>query len=274
MTIKYEYRRSLKRSGKPILKTKEECLEGQGFISTYGYPEEVQKVIEDNKGTYGLSGMPVVSDLLYIDVDDNQEAADKVFNILHGDNIRFIMYDSGSPNSYHFHIPIVKMEGPNVPAIHKQWVLDNFDESWVDTSIYRTAGIIRIEGTYHKSYPGNTKKVSLNMMGEILDLTDYKTKSECVMPKFKMKLDTDPEMLDSLFNQMLFTRDYSDSRNGYIFKLAAMAKDIGYSFDEALDKIEVYNDLMVDPQLKPGELRATVNSAYRGMRDERRILLL
>lgn len=264
MTIKYEYRRSLKRSGKPILKTKEECLKGQGFISTYGYPEEVQKVIEENKGTYGLQGMSVVSDLIYIDIDDNPEAAALTDLVLMDMGISYTMYLSGSPDSFHFHIPIVRMEGPNVPAIHKQWVLENF--KGVDESIYRTSGIIRISGTYHKKHPGNFKYPVDTTTGKILDLTDYKKKSECVIPKFTMKVEVDKEMLESRFNQMLFTRDYSDSRNGYVFRLAAMAKDIGFSFDEALEKIEIYNDLMVDPQLKHGELRATVNSAYRGAR--------
>lgn len=262
MTIKYEYRRSFKRSGKPILKTKEECLEGQGFMSTYGYPEEVQKVIEENRGTYGLKGMSVYSDLLYIDIDDDKVAAQDVDTILKGIGIRYAVCESGSPDSFHFHIPIVPMLGPNVPAIHLQWVSEHFTE--FDASIYKTAGIIRIEGTYHKSHPGKIKQVVYKVDGELLDLTNYKTKSEVAIPKFRMKTDTDPERLESLFNQMLFTRDYSDSRNGYVFKLAAMAKDIGYSFDEALEKIEVYNDLMVDPQLKPRELRATVSSAYRG----------
>jgi hypothetical protein len=264
MTIKYEYRRSLKRSGKPILKTREECLEGQGFISTYGYPEEIQKVIEENGGTYGLQGMPVISELLYIDIDDNRPAAHEIEKLLDSMDITFSMYTSGSPDSYHFHIPIVRMEGPNVPAIHKQWVSEHFEN--YDESIYRTSGIIRIEGTYHKSYPGQTKHLVIYTECKKLDLTNYKTKSECVIPQFRMKTDADPEILESRFNQMLFTRDYSDSRNGYVFRLAAMAKDIGYSFDEALDKIEIYNNLMVDPQLKHGELRATVNSAYRGAR--------
>jgi len=264
VTIKYEYRRSLKRSGKPILKTREECLDGQGFISTYGYPEEVQKVIEENKGTYGLQGMPVVSELLYIDVDDNVIAARGIDHILQAMGITYAVCDSGSPDSFHFHIPIVRMEGPNVPAIHKQWMSEHF--KGYDDSIYKTSGIIRIEGTYHKKYPGRIKQLAYKIEGEKLDLTNYKTKSECVIPKFRMKVESDPEILESRFNQMLFTRDYSDSRNGYVFRLAAMAKDIGYSFDEALEKIEIYNNMMVDPQLKHGELRATVNSAYRGAR--------
>lgn len=260
--IMYEHRRGLKRSGPPKLKTKGDCLASTGFISTYGYPKELQDLIKENKGTYGLTGMPVYSELLYIDIDDDKRVARDIDEKLRKLGIRYAVCESGSPDSFHFHIPIVPMLGPNIPAIHLQWVSEHFEG--FDDSIYKTAGIIRIEGTYHKSYPGKTKQRVYGVDGVKLDLTNYKQKSEVAIPKFTLQEERDPEKLESLFNQMMFTRDYSDSRNGYIFKLAAIGADLGLSYNEVLEEVFIYNDLMIEPRLKEHEIMATVRSAYRG----------
>ena len=65
-----EYRVNLKRFGRPVLA--ESQPEGVKFQSLYEYPQEVVDFINKNGNTQGLKGKPVISDTLFIDVDEQE----------------------------------------------------------------------------------------------------------------------------------------------------------------------------------------------------------
>lgn len=258
--ILYEYRRSAIRRGSPKLVPKEQLRGEQGFRSLYGYTPEVTGLICERKGTFGLAGQTLFANDLIIDIDDNIEEVEQAKADLIRLGYTFSMYMSGSPDSAHFHLPCVPQLAEGLNSIHLQWVTEHikgFD------NIYKPSGIIRLIGTYHTKYPGERKREVFNFNGELLDLTDYSTRIQYKLPSFTAKEVVDRDKLESIFNQCLFTRDYSISRNGMIFKLACLAKDISYSLDETLEKLDIYNNIMVDPPLKGQEVMAVVRSVFR-----------
>ena len=263
MNIKYEYRPDVRRAGQPKLLTKEEIKGRQGFTSIYGFDEDCCGIIEDHKGTWGLAGCNLYSDLLYIDIDKDQELIDTTIDKLSNLGISFTLYESGSPDSGHFHIPIVPMYNQDVPYIQKQWV-SNYIGTDVDLSIYKTSGIIRIAGSYHKKHAGHKKQEILAVSGNVLDLTTYETVVKVAMPRSRIA-DSDTDYND-LLDSMLMTRVYRSNRNNELFKRAAIARDAGYDLSSAIDIMQAYNNSMVSPPAKSSEVISTVKSAYRSFK--------
>ena len=262
--ILYEYRPGVKRKGKPRLLPRKEIEGKQGYISVYGFDEETQQDIISKRGTYGLQNNKLYSDLLYIDVDDNKEAAFAIKSKLELMYIQYLMFDSGSPNSYHFHIPIIPMYDTNINYIHKQWVEETFIGA--DLSIYKTSGVIRIEGSFHASYPGCSKDQIYYAapIADVLDLHEYSTKMEIVLPSPASELSIDDtENLDMLFNNLLFKLASEGNRNNEVFRRAVVAKDLGIDLDSIIEKLQVWNGYWCDPPVADTELIATINSAYR-----------
>ena len=268
MTYRYEYRKSARRRGDPQLMPFEEVQGRQGFISLYGYDNDTVDHIDVNKATYGLDRFKLYSDLLYIDVDDDAEQVEIAKNKLIALGYKFKMYMSGSPDSAHFHLETVPQYEYNLHKVHAMWVEEHIGFKTRTTNgadnIYKASGIIRIEGTWHKSYPGEYKREVFSFDGPILDLTNYSKKVKSAIPKMKFVEEFSEEKLVSLFNQMLFTQIGDGERNNTIYKMAKLSRDIGNSYEDTLDKLDTYNNYMVSPPLGHQEFTAKIRSAYRG----------
>lgn len=150
-----EIRPTVNRTGRPKLVPYNDRYNYTGFTSVYGYTEAAAGHIENTNSTRGLSQFPVYSDVLYVDFDNNEEAAEQ-FKVLtlEAQGYTFDMYHSGG-RSIHFHIPIEPMYGLNVPHSQKLWMESNAPEA--DMSIYRHSGLYRLPGTYHAKNPGKKK---------------------------------------------------------------------------------------------------------------------
>ena len=263
MTILYEYRSDVRRYGMPNLRTKEEMEGLQGFTSIYGFDEEVAQLVKERRGTWGLDGLNLYSDTLYIDIDSDMPLAEEVKAKLIDIGLSFEIYASGSPDSCHFHVPLVTMYAPDIQYIQKQWVEDNLGRK-VDLSIYKTSGIIRLIGSFHKKHPGKWKKLIDRNEGNLLDLTDYEAKVEIKLPtSHYISEDEDKEgILDSLLMTSTYEK-IGTGRHNTIFKIAALASDIGWDKDKTTNVLLAYNSRMVVPAVRQKDIFTTVNSAYR-----------
>jgi len=261
MNICYEYRSDVRRSGKPQMKARADMVGLQGFTTLYGFDEDTVDYIKDTGGTYGLEGAKLYSDILYIDVDKDKDTAYEVYETLLRLGLEFTEYASGSPDSYHFHVKLEPMYDVGIQYVQKQWVKENFGTK-VDLSIYKTSGLIRLIGSYHKKHPGKSKKFICNHPGKTLNLNDYETHLESGLPKIAY-FDNENTDYGAIIDSLLMDGVSDGGRNNAIFKRAAAAKDAGWALEKTIEALEAWNSLMVNPPKPKFELIRTIKSAYR-----------
>ena len=129
----------------------------QGFRSVYQINSEGKQWIEDNKGVagFGQTGLPVWSDFLFVEFDDDLKSSKELFYKLKEDGIGFELYESGN-RSYHFHILRDIEPHSNVPYTDKLFATELAPKC--DQSLYKHLQPWRLEGTIHKK-TGKPKKL-------------------------------------------------------------------------------------------------------------------
>jgi hypothetical protein len=255
--IKYEYRAYLLRHGEPQLMPAQAAQGIVGFSSVYGFPEETVRCIEDSGSTRDIHGLPLYSDLLYLDFD-SEEGVEEARQKLQHMGIGYERYTTGN-RGCHFHIPIEAMLGPLVPSIQKAYVDQTFP--YADLSLYKYTGIIRNNGTWNLKNLGRRKELIEVVEGKklVVDLTPPRNRGETRM--FYSELD--PEEADIILGQKLLQTIGNGGRNNGVYMLAYMAKTAKYNKDEARDLLWQYNCTMVQPPLDDREFNAIINSCFR-----------
>jgi len=157
-----EYRKEVKRKGRPVVAASRPTE--ANFMSVYQYPQTTVDFINTNGNTKDLKGKPVISDMLYIDVDV-QENIKPVLDLLESEGIRHFIYTTGN-RGCHIHIPIERMEGTNIPYSQVEWLRDIGLLELVDSSIYREGGQIRAIGATHQK-TGKLKELVETVEGAI-----------------------------------------------------------------------------------------------------------
>jgi len=261
----FEHRPNTKRSGKVQLKQAEDIVGKQGYVSCFGFPEETAALVEEQGGTYGLDNCPLYADTLYIDIDDDVDAIEttRAKQILQRLGLQYALYRSGSPDSYHFHIPTVPQVMVGLPSLHLLWIKQTLGkDAQVDFSIYKTSGIIKIAGAAHKRYPGAFKEFIDGVAGDKLDLTDFSVKYEPMITRAIQSLLV-LEDRESILDRWLYDHVYEGGRNIALFKRAAMAVDIGMDKYTVEDMLDRWNKYYCHPPIQGREFDATVRSAWR-----------
>ncbi len=254
----YESRSGLTRSSTVSLLPWAQAMETAGYISCWGYPELTQKVIRDQGSTSGLMGLPLYTDLLYLDIDDAPETVGLVENYLQEQGWGYELYNSGS-RGVHFHLPCSPITRTDLPMIIRRWVTQHFPFKGVDESLYKTSGIIRTPGTFHHKSPGSQKRFLRGCEGSEVDV--LATLAEAPIPR-SVSLGDDREAAEILSGLWL---EYADEggRNHQIYRRAYLARLAGLTPDEAEGLLLTYNELMVNPSLPEREVIATMRSAFR-----------
>ena len=260
MDILYEYRPSQRRRGRPVLLPPTNIIGKQGFISVYGFDNNVSEEITTKGGTYDLGERNLYSDILYIDIDNDKHTTIKVKDKLISMEISFKLYSSGSPDSYHFHIPIVPMYGVHIFTTQKSWVKQNFPD--VDLSIYKPSGIIRIEGSYHSKYPGKQKELIFEYKNKKLNIKD-KLINEVNIPVKPVKSSLSYTELENVLDNLIMTEAEEGNRNNEIYKRAFLFCYLGRDLQEAIKELTEWNISFCYPSVTNRELLTTIKSAYR-----------
>jgi len=239
----------------PALIPIDELTTQTGFRSMYMFSEEMKNHIEAIGNMSNLQHWSVTSDTLFVDFDDNQEAADKM--IADMAPYDFTAWHSGG-RSIHLHIPIKEMSGRAVPNLQKQWMKENYPLA--DLSIYKTVGIYRLPGTYHVKYPGNQKElIQENITGKNLEI-DVKIKPPISLPGYVFEEDKDyNEWLDSL----LFFYTKSGGRNNQASLITYVSKKAGKTKEQARELLNLWNNAYCRPPLDNSELGNILERKWR-----------
>lgn len=255
--IWYEHRSGLRRSGPPVLVTEADLENRTGFRSIYGFDDATKDIIQEQRGSYGLSGQKLFSSCLFIDIDSNDALAAEITRTLLEKQIAFEKFHTGG-RGWHFHIPITPMEGADVAYRQKRWVEHHFPGA--DLSLYKTSGIIRLPGTFHSKCVGQRKLLVESHSGNILTI-DLK-----VLPPDTRGLWSTGEEYETeeILDCLLMRRLREGGRNNGIFTIAMLCGKVGYTHEQTKEIVTKYNENMVEPPVSEQELVTTVKSAYRG----------
>jgi len=257
--IYYEYRPHKKRHGKVDLRTKDRIGGVGGFISVFGYGPATSEMIKDQNGTYGLANTKLNSDLFYLDFDDNDDAYHLSLTTLDTLGVQYKAYHTGG-RGYHIHIPIEPIQRVGLGHLMKKIAEEKFPGS--DLSLYKTSGMIRIEGTKHVSTGGKKMQV-LDKPGKVLNLDSIKLES-----KFVPTLYTNEESKDALRVKLIkLMESYIDQggRNNHGFRIAATCRSLELDRDQAEKAVSQWNSRKCNPSMKLAEVSSIINSAYRGV---------
>jgi hypothetical protein len=256
MNILYEYRRQVRRGGRQInLLPKEELVGLMGFRSIFGFDEDAQAYIRQERTTSGLVGHNFYADELLVDFDDAWLAAESFAEDLAP--YSYTMWDTGG-RSIHFHVDIEPMYGPHTPYIHRAWMKEFAPGS--DINIYKSSGIYRLPGTYHHKTVGARKVLLETNTGSKLELGDVRQDTWSGAHVYD-DVDTDAE---AVLNNLLMLPANEGGRNNRLFTIARLSLKCGDTYDTALASCLNWGSTFCVPSLSSIEVQATVQSVYKG----------
>ncbi len=226
-----------------------------GFRSVYSYPNYVRDHIEQQKSTAGLEWAEVYSDCLFMDFDNQPDAAREMVQFLVDEDYQHEAWDSGG-RSVHLHIPIVPIVGQQVPWSQRVWVQRHAPKA--DVSFYTHAGQYRLAGTRHEQ-TGRRKTLTHEMPGRVLQLpmverpgTDFTYRSSGGMG----------HLAESTFFAQLLRHKGEGERRVFAWHLAKLGKAAGLSIDDVMSKVLWWNDRHCRPSLTTLAVRDKVWEAF------------
>jgi len=261
--VLYELRKQVKRMGKVILVDLEKLNNSTGFRSIYGFSEEAVEQIRENNSTRELKNFEFFSDTLFVDFDDQPEAAKEMEIALK--DYQWEMYDSGG-RSVHFHIKIEPMLGKDVPILQRRYMKANFPKS--DVSIYKSTGMYRLTGTFHTKNRGCKKHLLKINEGKILSIGKVELEEDKNRTNLSYDIDVDdPEFLEHQLNKKLHTNvvEGTIGRNNHVFMAACDCAKLGLDEEACYRLITTWNLKYCEPTLDSAGILATINSAYRSI---------
>lgn len=228
-----EVRATQQRTGRPVLVPLSEVQKYTGYRSVFCYGPELAERIRQTGSTKDLRGESVYSDTLFLDFDNSDGASTIAY--LKEQGIAFERYTSGS-RSVHLHVPIVPIEGADVPARHKAWVKQYAADA--DVSFYHPAGVYRLDRTFHAK-TGKPKQLLESVAGKLLELPKLSTNQR---PTVVVTDGGTPEQ----FYIHLCTRKGIGGRRPHMFVLAAAGFEAGMDYEQVLDATRWWNAVMCD----------------------------
>ncbi len=257
-TVKYfnEVRSSKIRTGPLSLVPTEELGNHVGFQSVYSFPEDLASMLLKRGHTRDLSVEDVYSSVLYLDYDENPEAAARFKEYLIQHNLRFEQFNSGG-RSVHYHVAIEPMLGTNVATSQLEWT--GIHAPGRDPSIYRPAAMWRMEGTYHAKTRGR-KEIVDSRDGNALVIPSV----ERVIAKREFEPRSEEGEHRSIVSFLVMQEVYKGGgRNPHAFKIAAHCRDAGIDSIETRKIIGNWSETNSHPPLRERELDTLIRSAFR-----------
>lgn len=254
MTYWAEVRAGVRRSGPVRLVPVEEIGRHSGFRSVFCFDDDTAEMIREQGGTRGLRHVSVYSDVLLLDFDGRE--SDYFDRYLREQGIAFERYDSGN-RSDHYHIPIVPIEGADVPARCKAWVQKHAPTA--DQSFYHQAGMYRLPGTFHPKQPGQYKRLVAAVSGVLLALS-----APAALPPISYVAEQTSDDAKQTFIELMmkpYTR--SIGRRPHMFMLAVNGAEAGMEFDEVLDAVLWWNSNMNPEPHAPSAVEQQVHGGFR-----------
>ena len=231
-----------------------------GFTTVYEFPQVTKDWIDNNevvdkwgkviRGSFvGLaaSEMPVSTDKLIADFDNDKDSAMKFLSFLKSIGVGWWAFDSGGSEKtgwlserWHIVVDCERMEDASVPFSQMMWM-----EEWAascgasfDRTIYRAASLIRLPGTIH-ARTGHPKQLVDWASGYKLSY-DISNKPERKTPE------NFEEARQSFWRQMLREQP-EGGRRFMLWKLVSAAQSLGYDDKLIVDHILWWNSRLSTP---------------------------
>ncbi len=253
--IYHEFRSGTKRSGKLLMVQAKELEDLTGFQSVYGVTGDDRDQLLVDNSTRGLRSCKLYSNMLFLDIDDNDALVPTFQKTLQELDLSYYVYHTGN-RGFHFHIPIQEMYGVDTAYKQRLFVEEYFEGA--DVSIYKTSGLIRLPGTFHTSKPGKRKTLITSYLGTTLNLQHYKITLPITLPREGDSENDSEKALDYLLMQTAS----AGGRNDTLYKIAFLCEKEGYTVEDTVQLIRQYNLSLVSPPVKDNEIIKVDNSAY------------
>jgi len=224
-----------------------------GFRSVYAYPEDIRKIIDKNKSTARLNAnAEVYSDVLLVDFDNNEEAANKAISFLKKEGWQVDVYTSGN-RSVHLHVALEPMLGYWVPKAQRNWVATNMPGA--DLTFYHHSGMFRLPGTVHLK-TGESKLLVESVKGKPLKID--RTAIKTVLSSDHSRFDTHQQ-----FVMNLLTNKYEGTRGTFVScMLLRDAKKLDLTKDDVIDLLLNWNSTKCYPPLSEEELFTRIDEVW------------
>jgi hypothetical protein len=228
----------VQRRGPPKFVPVSELSQYVGFRSVYEFDASTVEKLKAVGNTRELRHLPVYSETLFADFDNNPEAARKFADLLRSRGVAFEVWHSGG-RSVHFHMPLEPQQGFAVPNSQRAWMRVNAPGA--DLSFYHAGGIYRLPNTFHAKYPGHCKQLLASVPGELLRIETVQT------PLPTTTTETDDENAARVYLALLNQPASEGNRTPHCFKLLRAAKRAGQTYEEFLLDLNTWNSDFADP---------------------------
>ena len=216
----------------------------KGFRTVYGFQEDSLEYFREIGGVRGTKGLQVYGDELFIDIDNDDQEAEKVFKILVERGYRFEMYFSGS-KGYHFLLFHEPMISSSLPHSHKKWVESH--DIRCDWSIYQSGRLIRLPGTIHQK-TGKEKVLIESNEGSLIQVPLIE--APIAQPSYSSLEDGSEAnllALSSLLNRFVEIPIGEGCRNNRLFSIGKSFFSSGMSGEATQEFLELLNSLIESP---------------------------
>lgn len=232
----HEVRTEVVREGSPVLvESGNDIAPGAyNFRSTFDYPEETAAFIRANDNTRDLTGLPISTDTILIDIDE-EEFVVEARDILFAQGVAVEEYKTGN-RGCHFHVPLrTRITGVDVLYTVKAWLKDIGLWSYLDDSVYREGGQFRLESATHGK-TGKSKVLVDDIDGPRLELDLRKTPPKVV---HAAEVDVNGDVRNFFLN-LLAKRDVGH-RHQHCFILWTTGLQAGFDAETVRESILTWN---------------------------------
>jgi hypothetical protein len=239
------------RVGRMVTKAELEGL--RGFRSYFGFDPVSAAMFMENRRVKSTKGMNVFADELFIDIDNDEEAAKHCWEVLSGLGIMADVYFSGS-KGYHFCIATLPAWSRDLPYCHLTFVKSLGIRC--DECLYQSGRLFRLPGTVH----GKTFRVK-ELVGRIEgDVVEIPIVKQPIRSCDVVRSDGSIQDFVRTLEMFMANPPANGTRNNRFWGLARSGFAGGFSeafVEEALERV---NDEMDDP-LDDSEIAQVLRSA-------------
>ena len=239
MEVYYEHAHTvMNRVGRMV--TKEELSGLRGFRSYFGFNSVSAAMFRENRQVKSTKGMTVFADELFIDIDNDEEAAEHCWRVLYELGVMADVYFSGS-KGYHFCIATVPAWSSDLPYSHLAFVKSIGIRC--DECLYQSGRLFRLPGTVH-SKTFRLKELVGKIEGKVVEVPIVKTPvRSCDL----IRSDGSIQDFVRTLEMFMLNPPANGTRNNRYWGLARSGFAGGFSeafVEEALEKV---NDEVDDP---------------------------
>jgi len=250
-----EHRATTRRLGPPRFVPLDSIEFCRGFRGVYAHPAHIAAMATEQRHMRGLVGSDLYSDTLFLDFDNNPDAAARFASHLTEMGVGYQQFDSGN-RSVHFHVPIVTMIGPAINLAQRDWVKRHAPGA--DVTFYHPAGLYRITGTFHVKNPGHCKHLTDQMAGAKLEIPAWTG----AMPKPVSSIEADMEDREGLLAALLKKEVGEGERTPHLYKIVRTARSLGFTYSEVIEDCHYWNAHNAHPSHDPTYVEKKVTEIW------------